>query len=155
MSTKVVGLFLLAWCWMIPAAYAKGASRQCLAALPGEAPGNIVPFLLPEPETKSGTCSVTCGDTGGTATVSCVGTCELQDQDCAQGQQGYVRCLATGAFSQCPPCQSCTAWTSCPDGTVLECTGWSGVCQGAPLCYVWCGGYHTFCPGHFGEELCE
>lgn len=100
------------------------------------------------------TCTAACGQMGGTASVTC-SSCIAVDQDCESGEQGYAQCLTTGQIQYCNPCVQCSAQTTCPDGTVLQCTGYTGVCQGDPLCYVWCGGYHIFCPGHEGEELCE
>jgi hypothetical protein len=111
---------------------------------------------LPQPAQEiNATCTATCGQMGGTASVSCSGSCIAVDQDCESGEQGYAQCLSTGQVQWCNPCVQCSAQTTCPDGTVLQCTGYTGVCQGDPLCYVWCGGYHIFCPGHEGEELCE
>lgn len=105
-------------------------------------------------EETASTCTATCGQMGGTASVSCSGTCIAVNQDCENGEQGYAYCYSTGQLQQCLPCVQCSAQTSCPDGTVLQCSGYTGSCQGYPLCYVWCGGYHIFCPGHEGEELC-
>lgn len=107
------------------------------------------------PQERTSTCTASCRQMGGTASVSCPGACIAVDQDCENGQQGYAKCLPTGQEQWCYPCVQCSAQTTCPDGTVLQCTGYTQTCQGDPLCYVWCGDLHEFCPGHVGEELCE
>jgi hypothetical protein len=127
------------------------AGNQLFAA--GQQPPDL--FLPVAPQEMTSVCTASCGQMGGTASVSCPGACTAVDQNCENGQQGYAQCLPTGQTQWCNPCVECSAQTSCPDGTVLECSGYTRVCQGAPLCYVWCGGYHIFCPGHEGEELCE
>lgn len=50
-----------------------------------------------------GSCSAQCQD-GTTATVSCNGTCVIQNQECTSGIQGSASCLDTGAVATCNSC---------------------------------------------------
>lgn len=69
---------------------------------------------------------------------------------------GVASVAVEGLFPPLEPVETswCSAQATCPDGSVVSCEG-PGPCQGAPLCYAWCGIYHYHCPGHEYEELCE
>lgn len=49
---------------------------------------------------------------------------------------------------------TCIAWTYCPDNGSVQCEGETCNSFEHAMCNVMCDGYHYFCPGHFGEELC-
>jgi hypothetical protein len=142
-----------------------------LLAIPAFGEGSIMPKLvtnqcatlalssggIPQVETAQGSCSASCGDMGGTVTVSCSGTCTIVDQDCDAGVQGYVQCQG-GARADCAACQWCTAETFCPEGGSVSCGTWGEPfddCQGGNgLCFVRCDNQYQFCPGHFGQIAC-
>ena len=59
-----------------------------------------------EPEIANpvkGTCSATCFD-GNDVSVTCSGTCQIADQDCAVPGSGQAECLDTGALASCNSC---------------------------------------------------
>lgn len=106
----------------------------------------------PTAQEKTVNCSATCGPGGIALSVSCSGQCTAVDQNCDAGVQGYVSC--NGVRQDCSPCERCIAWTYCPDNGSVQCEGWYCNDFGHAMCNVMCDGYHYFCPGHFGEELC-
>ena len=129
------------------------ALNQFLLELRKEAPSPRV--KKPSGLEKSVSCQATCGAGASpwAVSVSCSGTCTAVDQNCDGGVQGYVEC--NGVRQECQPCVRCIASSSaCPDGYV-QCEGWTCDDFGGILCNVMCDGYHYFCPGHFGEEICE
>jgi hypothetical protein len=106
----------------------------------------------PTAQEKTVNCYATCGP-GSSVSVTCSGSCMAVDQNCDAGVQGYVQCSG-GTRQDCAPCERCTAWTYCPDNGSVQCSGWYCDDFGHGLCNVMCDGYHYFCPGHFGEEVC-
>ncbi|HEV8578016.1 MAG TPA: hypothetical protein VGX68_02945 [Thermoanaerobaculia bacterium] len=129
-----------------PAPSAAPLSAQALAAILGQPTGaacskpqeNVV-FAARRQGNFFKTCSATatCNDTSGTP-VSCNyggagGTCTFQNQDCANGIQGFVNCQ--GAVTNCPVCPcddrpvcctcdrtgDCFACCRCDGGTLGQC----------------------------------
>jgi hypothetical protein len=137
----------------IPALAVGDASRCATGATGGVAVP--APTFLWASESTQGSCQATCGDMGGTASVSCEGTCTIVDQDCDSGTRGYVYCNTTGARMDCPACSWCSAETPCPEGGSVSCGTWGYDCQGGSgLCFAKCGNQFYFCPGHYGQIAC-
>jgi hypothetical protein len=147
-SLTCLGLLL---CVITASAELPSGLARCASAEASVLPRGVAWTLA-----ATGSCSAACGDMGGTATVSCTGTCTIVDQDCDSGVTGYVQCQG-GARADCPPCSWCTAVTPCPEGGSVSCGTWGDEedCQGGSgLCYVKCGTQIQFCPGHFGQRFC-
>jgi hypothetical protein len=135
-------------------ALAAGGARRCATGATGGAPLAAPAFVFAS-ESTEGSCTATCGDMGGTATVSCTGTCTIVDQDCDSGARGYVYCNTTGARADCTACSWCSAETPCPEGGSVSCGMWGDDCiGGSGLCFAKCGNQTYFCPGHFGQIAC-
>lgn len=126
---------------------------QSLGTAQASAPA--VRVKKPTAQEKTVNCSATCqyGTTPWQVSVTCGGSCTAVDQDCDNGVPGYVQC-SDGTRRDCSPCEWCTAWTFCPDNGYIQCQGWSCNSHGHIMCNIMCDGWHYFCPGHFGEELC-
>lgn len=84
--------------------------------------------------------------------TNCSGTCTAVDQNCDAGVRGYVEC--NGVKQYCQPCERCVAWTNCAGSGYFECEGWTCNSHGHIMCNIMCDGWHYWCPGHEGEELC-
>src|SRR5947199_3071619 len=128
-----------------------------LASSPNRCTSSRASTPLPRFVTAMGSCTAACGNMGGSATVSCTGTCTIVDQDCDSGVQGYVQCNSAQPV-YCPACQWCSIEGSCPEGGSISCGTWGyagSTCSGGySTCFVKCGNEFTFCPGHVGQIYC-
>lgn len=165
---RCVFLLALSLCWTLPLAAEEAAAPAAEPTAPMDTTEQCRPADLAESTLDPGgsaqetatICEAFCGD-GTRLRVNCNGTCTATDQQCSGGSQtvaGKVTCNNV-TTQTCPEsaCHFCRVETTCPDGTILSCQASDQFsCDGGdPFCYVTCDWVTEWCPGHFGEELCE